>query len=1000
MLFSDCVVNNCRRLSKLGCFFCLATLANMLLGTSCGQASASRSLTMSVGTGATATTELLPTVMLKATPSSGVAPLAVIFVATCSTCVVYTWSFGDGSTGSSSEPTQSHTYQAANSYSVVVEGTDKDGNGTNATTSITVGEAADVMPKLNVAASPLSGDTPLLVKFVATCHTCVAYTWSFGDGGSQIAPGPVQKHTYQASGTYDVIVVGTDKYGHEANAQCTVTADSPGGGTSSPISLAGYTGTEMIPWPTIVPSLGNLTSNNQIVVDTSYATAGFTGTLSPIARCTDSTFEVGHPDISLSPGLGGSGDAAQLVNADSTALHLNDSGGRGLITFFNRFTLTCGQATTAADNLTNPGSASTPYNFTGGTWDWNNPQIYYGFGGNNDTTRTQAVAYTFPILPSLNFTVGPIFTDFQYGLPLGSTAPAWAPNTSYTQGQYVSYTLTPANCTATATGCDWVQNHPYPVLGTIMVPSLFNPLGCAFKLVATGTSAATEPNWNFGNTGTMCLPASQGMITDGSNKWRNLGSGPTWVFQLTSAPGTSGSVTPSFVPSSGRPDLLTLISDNGLTWTNVGPMATPAWSSYAGISRNSTRMCSAFSSNSYGYANNYTTYNADQGTGIFMACYDNVLNEYVLMNTGTGFQSVVTCSGGTGYNCSGGTWTMTPQGQVTVFGTGCGVLSHNLKQSDSMDYPVLTRQGSLIGASCTTPANNLYDWQPFAPFNSGTTLQLYNSVSDHWAMGHSTLVNVGAQTVGPPDDYTTGVFTQLLSALSPTAIPLVSWQPSCTNSYVTPSTLPPCNFSSAYDSHLSWAYNPGGADITPICGSIYNYATLATPPTLAPYQGEEVCISTFPTWTNGATPSILQTQYRFTHCFNTGGNSFFDIQFCISQVSADGQFLFFGSDWNCALGGTDGSTNPPCGPPWVAGTSYALNAYINPFSSTGGSGTNYGVWQITIPGTAASAAPSWSTCGTAVGCSLTDANGVQYTYVGVNKSRGDVFVVQLVANVQ
>jgi PKD repeat protein len=957
---------------------------------------------MSGGTGTTGTTKPVPAMMLNATPLSGAAPLAVTFVAACTTCVAYTWSFGDGSTGSNSEPTQSHAFLTAGIYDAVVRGTTNHGREVIATAVVTATENSTSLPVLELAATPLSGTVPLEVTFVATCSTCVAYTWSFGDDSTGNSSTPTQSHTYQASGTYDVFVTGTDKYGHEANAQSTVNAVSPVGGTSSPVSLAGYTGTELIPWPTMVPSLGNLAKNNQIVVDTSYVTAGFTGILSPIARCTDANFEAGHSNFTLSAGLGGSGDAAQMVNANSSALHLNDTGGRGLITSFDRFTLTCGQAATAANNLTTQGLGSLAYNFTGGTWDWTNPQLYYGFGGNDDTTATQAVVYTFASLPSLNFTVGPIFADFQYALPLGTNSPAWADSTAYTQGEYVSYTLTAANCIATGTGCDWIPSHPYTVLGTIILPTVNNPKGCAFKLTIVGSSAPAEPNWNKGNIGGACPPASNGEIADGTAKWRNLGGGPTFAFQLTSASGTSGRSTPVFVPvATGRPDLMTTVSDNGLTWTNVGPMVTPAWSSYAGISRNATRMCSAFSSNSYGWNNNYTAYNADQGSGIFLGCYDKVRNEYVLFNSGTGFQSVATCSRGTGYDCASGSWTLTPQGQVSIFSNGCGVFSHNLKQSDTMDYPVLTRQGSVFtaGSDCAMPANNLYDWQPFAAFNAETTLQLYNSVSNHWAMGHSTLVNVGAQTVGPPDDYMTGVFTQVLSALTPSASPLVSWQPVCTDYYVTPSALPPCNFSLGYDSHLSWAYNPDGADITPICGSIYNYATLAEPPPLAPYQGEEVCISSSPTWVNGAIPSKSQIQYRFTHCFNTGGNSFFDTQFCISQLSADGQFLFFSSDWNCTLGGTDGSTNPPCGPPWVAHTAYALNDYVNPFGAMTGSGTNYGVWQIVVPGTAADTPPAWSSC-TTEGCSVTDSNGVQYTYVGRNKSRGDVFAVKLVAVVQ
>jgi hypothetical protein len=137
--------------------------------------------------------------------------------------------------------------------------------------------------------------------------------------------------------------------------------------------------------------------------------------------------------------------------------------------------------------------------------------------------------------------------------------------------------------------------------------------------------------------------------------------------------------------------------------------------------------------------------------------------------------------------------------------------------------------------------------------------------------------------------------------------------------------------------------------------------------------------------------------WRFTHNFNTGGNSFFDTQFAISQLSNDGRFLAFSSDWNCTLGTTSGTTSPLyCGPPWVGGTVYANGQMINPFSSTGGSGTNYGVYEITAGGTASATKPAWFVCnsGTA-GNTVTDSNGVIYTCLGTSNGKGEVFIVQL-----
>lgn len=787
-------------------------------------------------------------------------------------------------------------------------------------------------------------------------------------------------------------------------SECSTATFTLGIAPPSPNFYTAYTGTALVPWAT-VPSLGNLVKNNAVVTDNSYALppANFTGQLSPIIRCTDSAFEPGFSGTNLtsfSAGCGGSGDCEQMFNANSTALALNDAGGRKLITGFSKFNLAagCSTAVTPAQNLTNPGNSSSAFNFGPGSWDWSNPLIYYGITGSQST---QVTPYTFN-LSNMDFTVGSLFTDFACGLPINTcatNAPAWTASTAYIPGQYISAALSGVP--------DWSAGTTYTTsqLGTLIQPTVNNPLNCAFKLTAAGTTSASgsEPNWNKGNTGSVCFAASEGAITDNTAKWRNIGGPPTFVFQLTTSNCTSNGSAPDF-SSGGFPYLMSVVTEGFpgfCSWTNVGPLSPAAWLSFAGISRNSTRMVAAFSTDEYGWDDDIVDYNGDQGTGIFEVAYDAAANVFELVNTATGYQSVTSCSGGTGYNCSGGTLTMTPQGQNLIFPGNCGIFIHNSKGSGTEDYPVIARQGMVYspGVVCNKPANgDLYGWVPFAAaFSPTTSLQLYNTPSDHWAMLDQTLVNVGGQTVGPPDDYTTGAFSMVLSALNPTGVPLINWQPPCTNSYSVPppSALPPCNFAEAYDSHLSPAFNPNGSDTGFLCGSIYNGATLAPPPE-APWQGEEVCISISPTWVNGTTPSTSQIQYRFAHCWNTGGNIFFDVQFCISQESGDGQFLAYTSDGDCAFGGSDGSTNPPCGPPWAPNTPYGLNAYINPFSATSGSGTNYGVFQVTIPGTSASAKPAWSTCSGTVGCAVTDANGVQYTFVGANKSRGDVLIVQLV----
>jgi hypothetical protein len=759
-----------------------------------------------------------------------------------------------------------------------------------------------------------------------------------------------------------------------------------GGETCEPPLYCAYTGDALVEWP-VVPNLGGLTKNGAIVTDTSYPS----GIPSKIGRCTDITIEPNstYADQSKSAGLGGSGDAEQLWNANSTMLHFNLSGGEGHLTLFNPTTMVCGDpvtgyAITADKNLSNPGSSSEAYNFGGGTFDWTNPLVWYSFASGPDATGVTVAKDTFN--SSGQFTVIAPYLDFKYGLPLGSLVSSWQASTTYASGQYVSYTL---NSTQAP---DWAINHTYAA-GDVILPLSNNPLGCGFKVSTAGISSSSttyEPAWSTLAQGS-CTSASNGQISEGAGggatvKWRNLGGPPVFSLQLVSAGGTSGSTNP--FSSITHPDLLATYSDNGLTWENVGPAVPPEWTSFAGVSSNGNRFCSSFSSDTYGNASaGYNIDNGDQGTGLYDACYDFTLNAFELINTVTGFQSTVTCSGGTGYSCAGGTATMVPEGSVSAITGGCPFLIHNDKGGSTLDYVIIARQTILTG-SCSD--QDLFSWEPFASFNSATTLQVLNGRSDHWTIGKSHLINVGDTTVVGT---TSGVYDVLFDLNNPSVGNVTTWQiPSCGGAN------PPCDYPAYYDSHMAWWHDGADDDLGPICGSIYNVATLAPPP-VEPWQGEEVCISSTPSWTVGSTIGAWQA-WRFTHSFNTGGNPFFDTQFAISQLSNDGHFLAFSSDWNCTLGTITGGPSSGsswfCGPPWVGGTTYTAGQMINPFSSTGGSGTNYGVFEVTVGGTSAATPPTWFVCnsGTA-GNMVTDANGVQYTCLGSGNGKGEVFIVQL-----
>ena len=172
------------------------------------------------------------------------------------------------------------------------------------------------------------------------------------------------------------------------------------------------------------------------------------GHASPVVRCTDQASE---PSLTLgnqskSAGLGGSGDAEQLWNTDSSLLTYNTSGGQHHILPFNTSTVSCGVALTLAqgEDVSAPGvklgNSSTAVSFGSGSFSWNDRRKYYG-GGNSQNGLPGYVFSEYAIDPPTgNFTRNSNFLDMSYGYPVGANAPAWAAGAHYDYGDYVSYT--------------------------------------------------------------------------------------------------------------------------------------------------------------------------------------------------------------------------------------------------------------------------------------------------------------------------------------------------------------------------------------------------------------------------------------------------------------------------------------------------------------------------------------------------------------------------------
>ena len=142
--------------------------------------------------------------------TSGQAPLVVNFTGSASggtSPYTYRWTFGDGGTSSSQNP--SHTYSSAGSYTATLTVTDD--TATTAKSTVNINVTASVPLSAGNVASLTSGQAPLVVNFTGSASggtSPYTYRWTFGDGGTSSSQNP--SHTYSSAGSYTATLTVTD----------------------------------------------------------------------------------------------------------------------------------------------------------------------------------------------------------------------------------------------------------------------------------------------------------------------------------------------------------------------------------------------------------------------------------------------------------------------------------------------------------------------------------------------------------------------------------------------------------------------------------------------------------------------------------------------------------------------------------------------------------------------------------------------------------------------
>ncbi len=574
----------------------------------------------------------------------------------------------------------------------------------------------------------------------------------------------------------------------------------------------------------------------------------------------------------------------------------------------------------------------------------------------------------------------------------GPSAAPPCPTTSFTDAGFVKWTGLGVGT------AQFVYQETNPACTAV---SPCTSAGSAFQWLAT-------PNLSLCTTGTMALNSQT--LTCGTSVFTAAMVGQTIsvssvgsagaVLNTTISGYTSGTSVSLAVPATtavtgaatvgltGHPDIISSASGDasGLVWQNSGVAVAPctSWCDKADMSSDQTyaftvggtgyngpsKFALGTSNNtyhmarSYAGAEDYSTGGAGQDTGFFLVEYDNTLNIYHLLNTLTGIWVDWGCVGGTGYNCSGGTWTSTTVGQLKVisdpFGTGvqpCPGTLHAGRMNASGTFFQMTTTVSAPYKACNSGSgfSNDDNWATTtASFDPYKSMQNYLGGLNHSAFGTNFLYNFGNSSWG----YTAGVFvgkfalnnvqgngtgnpvlgggfnpqvSAFLAPLNPGGSSQSVAQTVPPGCYITVGGViknPDCNLSEVVDCHLSMAADHG-TDNVPEVGSCYNYATLSPIPFNA-WQGfilgwqtaSTVPAGYTPPPAGGVEPPLPTTSFAgpwsFTHLFNSGTSQYFGVQFAVSEYSQDGNWSFWGTDYACQDGSNTGS--PPA--LWSSGSYY------------------------------------------------------------------------------
>jgi len=454
-----------------------------------------------------------PVAQFFGSPLTGVAPHAVNFTnLSTGTITGYSWTFGDGSTSSSTAPVK--TYTVPGTYAVTLTAIGPGGTDLETKSAyVTVLEPAPVAVFTGV---PRVGVAPLTVDFTNYSQgNLTSRSWDFGDGGSSTVNNP--SHTYLAAGSYTVTLTVTSAGGSDTETKLNYIV------VSQPPPVADFTGSPLSGPPGLTTNFTDTSTGGA----NSWSWDFGDGSTSNLQNPSHSFANPGAYSVTLTVTAPGGLDSERKVGyvvvgqpppvADFVASVTN--GVRPLAVDFTD--LTGGPTTSWLWNFGDGGtsaSQSPSYTYTAaGTYTVTLTST--GPGGSDTETKVgyivvaeQAPVAEFGASPTTG--IKPLlvnFTDASTGGPVtsrlwafgdGTTSTATNPSKTYTlAGVYtVSLTVTGPGGTDTETKTSFITvNEPAPVAQFSGTPlNGVAPLTVVFTNLSTGGPVTTY-TWSFGD---------------------------------------------------------------------------------------------------------------------------------------------------------------------------------------------------------------------------------------------------------------------------------------------------------------------------------------------------------------------------------------------------------------------------------------------------------------------------------------------------------------------